>query len=51
MNECRRDCGMTPCRASIRIMATDSGSAGGHVAGVLFVAGRVGDDEFAFLSW
>jgi hypothetical protein len=41
----------TPLRASIRITASIGGrGAGDHVAGILLVAGRVGDDELALVG-
>jgi len=42
MSECRRVCVRTPLRAS-----TSRRGAGHHVAGVLLVTRRVGDDERA----
>ena len=48
MIECRRVCTSTPWRASTSTTATIGGrGAGRHVAGVLLVARRVGDDELA----
>ena len=42
---------ITPWRASMRMMASwQVDGAGGHVAGVLLVAGRVGDDELALVG-
>ena len=48
MNAWRRDCSSTPLRASIEHdREVRGGGAGDHVARVLNVAGRVGDDELA----
>ena len=48
MKEWRRVCTSTPLRASIRMTARSRvRGAGRHVAGVLLMAGRVGDDEGA----
>ena len=51
MYACRRVCCSTPRRASMRMMATSGRrGAGRHVARVLLVARRVGDDELALVG-